>query len=222
MTRNLKALMLATVALSAYGALSSAAAQAAEFHCSVQPCRVTISADGAGATGHHVINITNSVSETLSVTCKKISGEGVLGTKTAAALVLTKLSYQECTANGGVAVTVNTNGCQYKLTAGEMAIEGCTLGKEIEFKLATGCTVTMPEQAGLKTIEYHNIGDESKNTTVITMKMKFGYNGFYDGNSETCLINVTKTPLLSEYATGNSLLTGETDGGGVMSNLWWA
>lgn len=222
MSRNLKALILAAAALSAYGAVSSAAAQAAEFHCSVQPCRVTIKADGTGATGHHVINLTNSASETLSITCKKISGEGVLGTKTAATLVLTKLGYQECTANGGVAVTVNTNGCQYNLTAGEMAIEGCTLGKEIEFKLATGCTVTLPEQGKRKAPEFHNIGEESKTTTEITMKMSFGYNGFYDGNSETCLINVTKTPLLSEYATGNTLLTGETDGGGVMSNLWWA
>jgi hypothetical protein len=55
MIRNLKILLAAAMALAALEAISASGAQAAEFHCTVEPCRVTLKPDGTGKTAHHVL-----------------------------------------------------------------------------------------------------------------------------------------------------------------------
>ena len=79
MIRNLKVLLLAAMALTAFGALSAAGAQAAEekFHCSVVECRVRVGPDGTGATTHQVFifSDTSSPVRSFSTTCASITGE---------------------------------------------------------------------------------------------------------------------------------------------------
>src|ERR1044071_4586469 len=81
MIRNLKVLIAAALALAAFGALGAAGAQAAEFHCSVEPCRYTLKPDGTGKTAHHVFRIVKGETSG-AVICTTLSGEATSAKKT--------------------------------------------------------------------------------------------------------------------------------------------
>ena len=62
MIRNLKVLVAAAMALAAFGVFSASGAQAAEFHCSTEPCTGTLKPDETAGTktSHHVFIVHNS------------------------------------------------------------------------------------------------------------------------------------------------------------------
>src|SRR4051812_44687039 len=116
MIRNLKILIAAAMALAALGAISASGAQAAEGHCSIEPCKVTVLPDGtpgiAGKTAHQVFVVKQGVNST-SVTCQKISGDGTVLTKTFKTIQLGNVAYSTCTLATGSPADVRMNGCEY-------------------------------------------------------------------------------------------------------------
>ena len=238
MIRNLKVLLGAAMVLAAFGAFSASGAQAhtpAEFHCHVEPCAATLEADGTEATAHHVFVVKNSIGETVSFTCTKLEGFATSTTKTATSLEFTNLQYTVCKA-AGQAVTVRMNGCKYNFTAtGTVTITGCEAGKKIEVEIVpTGCIATVKEQGPLTGISFHNIGTTATppaaSNTHETAEAKVPNIAVeLDGTTAKCLIDVTKTPITSEYTTGNTTITGFNDPagtpadkhGGVRADIWW-
>jgi len=224
MIRNLKVLVAAAMALGVLGAAVASGAQAAvEFHCSVEPCTATLKPDEAAGTktAHHVLIIENAAkSESASFTCGTLDGEATANTKTFTVLEATNLNYTECTVNGSGKVTVDMNGCKYNFTAaGAVTITGCTnAAKRIELTIPElACTYYIPEQGPLNGVTFHNIGAAptrqitvSTNVTVPTLT----------GAGAGCPIKVSQA-LTGTYTTGNTIVTGETDPGGVMADAWW-
>ena len=207
MIRKLEVLIAATAALVAFGALAATGAQAAEFHCSVEPCRVTMKQDGTGKTAHHVISFTNGVS-TIQTTCNAVTGEATMSSKTSAELTVSNIKGEGCTIAGQFS-TLTSNGCHYLIkSAGTLTIT-CPVGKEIENN-GVGCNYNIPAQGPIKGVGLHNIG-----TTEVTGELKVPLT--VNATGASCPWGAVS----GEFVTGNVLLTGETDPGGAMANLWW-
>ncbi len=222
MIRNLKVLALAGMALVALGAFAASGAQAAEFRCSVEPCRYTLKQDGAGQTGHQVFAAKNSAGESLNFTCSQLTGEATTAGKTASELTFVPGFNITCNAFGFF-VPYRFNGCDFRYGAsGTFSIKNCP--KAIELEIAeTGCVLKLPEQGPVSGVSLHNVGEEGKTTTEVTGGIsELPLTGSLNGTTEQCGINMTKTPITITYKTGNFLITGETDPGGVMANAWWS
>lgn len=218
MIRNLKVLLAAAMALAAFGIVNAAGAQAAEFHCSAEPCRYTAKQDGTGKTAHQVF-IVKGGTESVSFTCETISGEGSSATKTASSVTVENIAYGSCTVNGSPGVTVVMNGCKYQFSAsGSVTVTGCASGKKIEVKIGEACTFTIGEQGPLSTIKYHTIGT-TPNREVTVETAVTGISTTADGTQANCKINPNQT-LTGEYTTGNAIVTGETSAG-VMADAWF-
>jgi hypothetical protein len=222
MVRNKRALLLAGMALVVLGAVGAANAQAAEFHCSVEPCRYTVKPDGTGKTAHQVFLVKNSIGESFNFTCTEISGEATSAGKAAAELTVTNVGFGAgltCQALG-LAVGHRVNNCDLAFgAAGTFSIKLC---KGLEFEiLETGCLLKLPEQGPISGVSLHNVGEEGKTTTELTGEINsMSIAGSLTGTTAQCGIDTTKTPITVEYKTGNFLITGETDPGGVMANAW--
>ena len=236
MTRNLKVLLGAAMALAALGAFGVSAAQAhtpAEFHCEVEPCEATLEGDGASGstTAHHVFVVKNGNGETASFTCDLLTGDASKPTKSFTEVEFGNLNYDGCklgTEPTGT-TTVKTNGCRYNFAAaGTATITGCEAGKKIEIvpNKPAGCVTTVGEQGPLTGITYHNEGtpNQTPRSTLVTASAKVpGIAVTMDG---TCSIpNVA--PITSEYTTGNTLARGYKGGGSDHANtanrldVWW-
>lgn len=147
MTRNLKALGLALVAVFAMSAVAASGAQAESFHSHAE--HTTLTAKG---TSDQTFTITNS----LSFTCKKMSARGdITGTASGGGLftnanATVRPFYEECKASNGDVVNVTTTGCHYRLNAetdanghGKAFIE-CGTGAIKINDPSNGCTVSIP------------------------------------------------------------------------------
>jgi len=245
MIRNLKVLLAAAMALAAIGAFSASVAQAkpstSKFHCHAEPCAITLAPDGAvpSATAHQVFVLKNSIGESVSITATQITGYATATTKTTDTLTVTNIEYHHVTANGQPA-TVAMNGCHYDFRATGTVTNGtvqiqCPGENKIHITLpVTGCTVTVGPQGPLNGITYKNIGTTGKAPaeTHVTVEAKVPGIAVTLDNAAggKCLLDETKTPITSEYTTGNTLATGFTDPAGtpadkhsnVRSDVWWA
>lgn len=205
MIRNLKILVLAAMALAALGVLGASGTQAAEFHCSVSPCQVTMKPDGTGKTAHHVIDLYGG----FTTTCTAVTGEATLSEKTSTELTIGNIQGEGCSFLGQPAFLIS-NGCHYLLKAAGTLTVVCPAGKVIENQGGLGCTYNIPPQGPLPGISYHNV--ESGVTIEISIK-EMAVESIGPG----CGGEYTK----AQYTTGNVLLTSETDPGGVMANFSW-
>lgn len=223
MIRNLKVLVLAGMAMVAFGAFAASGAQAAEFRCSVEPCRYTLKADGTGKTAHQVFEARNSAGEFIRFTCLQITGEATTAGKSAGELTMSPMGFGLPCTGAGLAASYRLNGCKFSYgAAGTFALTSCPKGIEFEIG-ATGCLLQIPEQGPVSGVAFHNVGEEAKTTTEITGEVNaLPLAGSLNGTTAQCGIDMTKTPITVEYLTGNFLITGETDPGGVMANVWWA
>ncbi|MET0557842.1 MAG: hypothetical protein ABW065_04130 [Solirubrobacterales bacterium] len=213
MSFNLKSLVAAAITVVAVSAGAAPDASAAEFHCSVDPCRVTVKPDGTGKTAHQVFQVwTNAESESFAFTCDSISGDGTLETKTSKELELTNVEYHGCLAE--LESSVKMNGCTYLLNAsGQMSIK-CPKGKQIEWA-ALKCTVTIGEQGSLSTIKYQGVGGGKSELTVQTTVAKI---------KATVEAGCAMKPGEAEgrITTASFILTAETDNEAAeMANVWW-
>jgi len=220
MIRRLRIAILAAMALTALGAVGSPGAQAAEFHCSVQPCTWTILPDGAvpSKISHHVFVVRNSIGETVSTTCNQLTGQATTATKTATTLTFTNLAYDGCIAFGEP-YEVKFNGCDYTLTShGQFGVT-CPEGKTIE-KITPGCVKTIGTFSHLAGVTFTNTGTSPNRQITVSISVK-GIPVTAHGTKAGCGFDPNKVPITAEYTTGNILLTAETDPGGVMADGWW-
>jgi hypothetical protein len=137
MTRHLKTLGLALLAVAALSALGAAPAGASEFKASKYPTSFT----GVSAKGNEVIK-----TEAGNVECKgHFSGT----IASASEDIEFTPTYTECKAFGFVPATVNANGCEYRLFTNEATDLFCPAGHTINI-LAGTCAVTIAAQSGLQ------------------------------------------------------------------------
>jgi hypothetical protein len=232
MIRNLKVLVAAAMALAAFGVFSASGAQAAEFHCSAEPCVGTLKPDETAGTktAHHVFIVENSTTtESVSFTCNQLAGSTTVSIKKTTSSIevgdivggANALVYKECTVNGSIPVTVDMNGCKYNFTAsGTVTITGCTnAAKQIEITYSTAagaCTQDVKEQGPLSTITYHNTATTPRQVTVSTDVHPIAVTA--TGTAAACFINPNQT-LTGTYTTGNTIVTGET--AGAQDDTWW-
>jgi hypothetical protein len=228
MIRNLKVLIAAALALSAFGAFTAAGAQAAhEFHCSVSPCTLTAKQDGTSTTAHQVFIVENAAkTEQVSFTCHEISGHGELVGNTKNEITATNIQHKICTVNGSPGVLVDMNECDYKFTGGiagttdgaEVHVE-CPVGKKIQVTIPEiGCTFEIGPQT-LSGIGYHNLGSPGSREVTLTAKTTTNIAVTRNAN---CAALIKSEALIGTYTTGNVIVTGETTVGGVMADTWFA
>ncbi len=231
MIRYLKVLIGAVLALTAFGALSASAHAAEErFHCSVAPCTLTLKQDGAVGTktGHQVFEVTDGIN-TVSFTCNHLTAHATSLTKTTNTLTITGIEYTECSVAGSGAVTVRMNKCDYhvigtppveKVGKAHLTVK-CEEKSKIEVEIVeTKCIQTIGETGDLTGLTPHNIGEAAKTTTEVTVESNVANIPVtQDGTKAQCGTEPGK--VTGHYSTGNVILTGETDPGGVMANAWY-
>jgi hypothetical protein len=234
MIRNLKVLFGAALVLVAVGAISASGAQAAEFHCSVEPCRYRASKDPSvsAKTYHHVFIVDDiTTGGSVSFTCPTITGEGRTETKTSASLTLENINYNDeaepptnttkCLVNGSGELSVNMMGCDYRFFAnGEVEIV-CVAPNEIRIELKTGCVISVPPQK-LKGITYHNTGVAPKREVTVEANVKDITGIKFAGGAAKCFGIAETDKLEGTYTTGNTTVTAETDvATPVRADGWW-
>jgi hypothetical protein len=239
MIRNLKVLLAGAMALVAFGALSASAAHAVgeKFHCSEQPCTVTINPDGAATTAHHQLIIKNAANETGSYTCESVTGDATSTTVTTEEITTTGLTYSNCKINAVTKFDVRMNSCDYLFTSSEGAAAlgatvhiQCLTGSSIEIEnTGTGCIFVVTPQT-VRGAHYHNIGTKGTSSTEVTVEAGVGeklsgtaidIEVIKEGTG--CLPKAkVKDNLTAEYTTGNTLATAEKDNGNKeMIEGWW-
>lgn len=204
MIRNLRILIAAAMALAAFGALGASGVQAAEFHCSVEPCRVTMKPDGTGKTAHHVITFKG-----IQTTCAAVTGEATMSSKTSSELTIANIKGESCTLIGQPS-TLTSNGCHYLLGSGGTLTIVCPAGKEIE-NSGGGCLYNIPSQGPIAGVSYHNVGS-TEVTAEIAVQITINATG----------VGCPYGKVTGEFTTANVLLTSETDPGGEMTSISWA
>jgi hypothetical protein len=211
MIRNLKFPMaVAAVALTAFGAVSISGADTAEFHCSVKPCQITVKPDGTGKTAHQVISLWGKTGS-FQTTCSTISGEATASSETFSEITVSNIKGSGCTVLGQPA-ELKMNGCDYLFRSSGTLTITCPPGKEIEDGISGGgCLYFIPPQGPLPGLTFHNL--ESNEITIETQ-----IKGLTATTNGECGISGT---VEAEYTTGNTILTAETDPGGVKANLSW-
>ena len=216
MIRNLKALMLAGMALAAFGALAVSSAQAAEFHSDLAATTLTVKTDGASKTAHQVFDAPGGG----SVTCAGVSGEGLVKTKTAASIEVTLTFEGACTAFGQTA-EVDTTNCVFGFTAsGEVELKGAGCKLAVT---SLGCEVSFTTPKTYKGITYHNINTESGSTvegsaTYTTVSAVI--NGIA-GEEVGAACPKAGSFTTGEFTTGNVIVEGEEAPIPPMANVWW-
>jgi len=232
MTRNLKALLAAAMALTVFGALSATAHAAEEkFHCSVEPCTLTLSPDGTGTTAHHVLIVKNAGGESSSIKCSGLSGHATTLTKATESVTATGLVYSTCKVNGSSPLVLRMNLCDYKFTSklsgvllGAQVHVECPTEKHIELEIPeTGCIFTVTPQTATG-IFYHNIGVKGSGLTETTVEVRLKNLSVEVAKVGTgCLPKAEVGQTLSaEYTTGNTLVTAEKDNvNKEMVEGWW-
>jgi hypothetical protein len=229
MTRNLKVLIAAALALVACGAFSASSAQAAdELHCSVSPCRFRGKQAGTGTTGHQVFIIENvGKTESVSFTCHEVTGEGTFSGFTTTNVIISIIEYHKCTVNGSPGVTVDMNGCSYKFTAtaagttdGDQLHVECPVGKKIQYTIPEiGCTFEIGPQT-LNGVGYHTLGTTPNREITVTIKST---TNIAVTRNAGCAALIKAEALIGTYTTGNWIMTGESDDGNqTMADLWWS
>jgi hypothetical protein len=224
MIRNLKALLLTALAVTAFSAPVASVAQASPKFTSVsagaaETTTLFPAKDGTGKTSHHMFDFENfPVTSSVSVTCEEITSTGTMVGSEKTEILFVTPAYKGCTAAGQVATVTNT-GCNFNFKAnGEMQIlnesgKECAHGKapiDIEF---TGCKVEIGTQ-NLAGVKYHNL-----NTAGTTVKSNEGskvtiqpaITGItYNAKGAACEYGTTSN---GTYTTGNVIVAGSRPNG---------
>lgn len=223
MIRNLKVLLAAAMVLGALGAVGSSGAQAAEFHCSVEPCKLKLKPDETAGTktAHHVFILRNSIGESISFTCNQLDGTATSSSKTFSTVTVTGLEYTGCLfVLDASEVKIRTNGCDLTLTALGKAGVTCPEGKAIEVETKTGCLVKIGSFEDREGVTFHNLGTSPNRELTVSTLVK----GIPVSSSSTagqCGFNPAKTPLTGEVTTGNSIAEAQNDSTGAKVDGWW-
>jgi hypothetical protein len=191
MTRNIKTLGLALVAVFAFSAVIASAAQANVFMAESYPVHLK----GEQVAGEkHVFEITGSKVECSTA---KFTTRGAQLTAASGEATIDPV-YETCTAFGFVGSEVKMNGCHYKFHVGHNTAadvyEGtvdliCPTGSEVEI-IAGTCVAKMAAQSGLSKVEYINMTEVSPKDVTVKAKV------------EHIKVNVTASGFLCPLTTG--------------------
>jgi len=231
MARRLKALIVISVAAVAVSG-SSARASEETFHCSVEPCTLTLQPDGTGTTAHQTLILkgeTPAGSEaSVSFTCDQLTGEATVGTKTTAEATFKNSNYEGCK-GFGIELPRDFNSCSYRLTstngvsgAGSQLHLECSVpgdGINLTVKGVTCIVITPFTASGVK---YHNIFKRK----IVTAEMQnlvlpVGVTELVNvGNPSCSAVYNFKTLKEVVFGTGNTNIIAETHAGGEAS-VWF-
>ena len=225
MIRSLKILLAAAMALSALGAIGASGAQAAnEFHCSVEPCTVTIKPDGPvpNKTAHHVLIITQGA-VSVSSTCNQLSGEGTVAHKTFTEITFTNLKYTGCNIAGSSS-EVRINDCHFRLNAFGVNAALVTLACVDHFEITepvTGCTIKVgPQKAAVPGVTFNDPKTGGIAKTELTASFALTIQETILVNSKCGGFGLAEGAATLHYTTGNVELTAETHAG-AHASLWY-
>ncbi len=238
MMRNLKAVLLAALAVTAFGAVAASGASAAAFTVpsagAGDETTLTTLKDGTGKTAHHVFDIRKpDGTGVLSITCNELTAHAtVTGPSNTDITAVTPLfegggivtaggDATDCTF-AGQTVKVENTGCNFTFTAdGTLHITSefaatpnlCKHGeKAIHFTNTTlNCKVEVGEQT-VTGIKYHNLVDGT--VTVEATNLAVTYNATGAG----CAYGTLSNGL---FTTGNAIVTGEKKGTSEMVEVKW-
>ena len=190
MRRNLKAFLLAVMAVGALSAIGASAAQATEFDCGVNNCTVTPTKDGTGTTAHHVFDAPGNG----PITCTEVTF-----TKTGQPAQSTTLnvtpSYHGCEFLGQAAF-VKINGCHFIFDSHGNVVVQCT-GTPIEFGIE-GCVGTVDSQGLSGVTDSNKLGlNQTIAANVLNIHVLM--------EGPACLSTGTFTT--GRYTTGNTIVT---------------
>jgi hypothetical protein len=223
MIRILKLIAVAAMALVAVGATATSGAQAAEFHCSVEPCRFTVQPDETAGTktAHHVLVLTNEIGHSVSVTCTRITGHGTSPVKTTTTVTLTGIAYDGCTFVGQL-TNIQMNGCVYEVNSHGLVSVNCPEGKKIEWEVP-GCKVTIGSQTVFG-LSFHNIGTPGTVSTAVTVSASIkGIAAEMIGTKAGCGGVDPTHKVTGEFTTGNTIVRTEADQlNPIQTEGWWA
>ncbi len=237
MTRNLKILGLALVAMTALGAVSAQSAFAAEEFLHWHPGEANPHA--VGLTGEQHTTEPNQVTrlfngsgvEKANFTCKKLKLEGTVegvthespetGLTVTTQTVTLHPVISECTSTFGGALTVKTNKCHLHFEGKETAAGGvqpagieCGAGESIEIT-ASGCTIKVGSQAA-STVEggVHYINNKPAATNEWDLTVEVNQKGINFTSSALCqLIGIPASGIESRFE-GKWTIKGFEDLGG--------
>jgi hypothetical protein len=226
MIRNLKVLLAAAMVLGALGVVGAASAQAEPlFHCSVAPCKLKLKPDEAvnTKTSHHVFIVKNSIGESISFTCAGLNGTATSSEKTFTTATVTGLEYIEpCILQiDSSKVTVKTNECDYTLTSHGKVGVTCPGSNVIEVKTTLGCLMKIGSFSDLEGVTYHNLGTEPNREVTVSVFVKGIPVSSPSTSAECGGFNTSKTPLVGEYTTGNTIAEAQNDSTGAKIDGWW-
>ena len=176
MIRNLKILLLAALAVTAFSALSVSVAQATKFTApGGTTTTVKAAKDGTGKTAHQVFDIYNAAkSSEVSFTCEEITGSGTIAGESTEEFALVTPGFSgHCTVAGQETLTITNLGCNLQLNANGTAKivseagHNCahSLGSSHEagkepITLQTGafnCTIEIGAQTLAGKVKFHNL-----------------------------------------------------------------
>jgi hypothetical protein len=240
MIRNLKVLIAAAMALAAFGALSASAHAAEEkFHCSVEPCRLTLAPDGtAGTTTAHQVLVlkgktAGGVEASASFTCNQLTGEATTASKTTTELTFTNIKYEnsagelKCKVGASETVEIDPTGCDLLFTSANGATGGaelhvlCPVGQTIHLKIkGTSClTISALTATGLGYVVVNTTPNRVVTATAKVPIPNAALTLQNIGNANCAALGFASTTG-AEYTTGNTIVKAETSGG-VAAEDWF-
>jgi hypothetical protein len=217
MIRNLKALLLASMALAALSAVSASAASATSFNSEATNTIIKGTGDGTGKTAHQVFDAAGG-----TVTCNDVHLTGTQTGTTATVITLTA-EFTTCTFLGQAA-TVKMEACDFRFHASgdvdvhdDSGLSGNCKHHEQGIKITIpGCTVIVPEQTGLKSVKYHNITVGGKSAVTAEANVS-GIT--YDSTGAACPKQPAGTYADGTFTTGNAIITGTDEATGAVTGV---
>jgi hypothetical protein len=244
MIRNLKVLIAAAMALAAFGGFSASAHAAEElFHCSADPCTVTLLPDGeVGTTNAHQVLVlkgktAGGAEASASFTCNRLDGSATFGGKTTKELTFTNLRLtnslgeEKCKIGASETIKIDFNSCHYLFTStggatdkAEVHLLCTTVGDGIAFTInGTECLRFTPTTA--TGIGYSTVGTSPNRTVTATVNAAIP-NAALDlknvGTPNCAALGLASTTGAT-FTTGFTTVTGETDSATpIMEDAWFA
>jgi hypothetical protein len=216
MFRNLKATMLASVAVIALSALGASVAQASHFNApgSVGTIEISSQKDGTAKNAHHVFDIENALGTVQrSITCEEAVATGSAAAPKTEEVRVT-IDFRGNCQFIGQTVTVEEGACDFKFTAsGQVHIQtdpGLTGeckhgGNPITFA-TPNCKVEVGEQT-VNGVVYDNTTLNGKKTITLTANNLTGVT--YNAQGTDCPFGTTTN---GKYTTGNTYVLGSQSG----------
>lgn len=189
-------------------------AQAAEFRCSVEPCRLRFNSDGAvpSKESHQVFNL-SSLGTSVNITCNQLTGESTVAVTPTTELSFKNLEYDGC---GGFEVKMNE--CEYRFgSAGTLSIV-CPAGRQVEIRWTNGffpeCRYTVGAQGPFAGVSISNtIKLEPKQIRVANAAEGISV-GLFPSSGACGFSN----PTTLKFETARVLLTAESDPEGTVAS----